>query len=315
MGIVAVRAVAIDEPIFALRTEHMALDAAGHDGLLVIATQSGRVDLVDWRTGLQRKPLLQLEPRAGEPFPSAAVSVALSPSGRLCATVAADGRLWLHELRADAAPQLRFELHRESLLVVRFTDETHLLLGDMRGELALLDLETRREIHRRQLEYDPIYLIALDPSGTRAAIGFRSSHIQIVDVASGATLATLSAHRDSVYGLAWLDRDRLASASKDKSLLLWDLRRLGIPPRLLLARDHYLTALAAHPDGTLLALPLEEHAIGLLRVADGHIERRLSGHTAPLRSLLFLDEGRRLVSAGSDSRVFVWALDDLDPGR
>jgi WD40 repeat protein len=305
---------AIGEPIVAMRMDHMILDMAGRQELLAVATQSGRVALIEWREGREREPLLRLEAREGEPFPPAAISVALSPTGRLCASVASDGRLWLHELPVDGSARLRFELQRPSLLVARFVDEDRLLLGDMRGEIALLDLETRNELYRRQLEYDPIYLIQPDPSGRRAAVGFRSSRIQILDIATGATVSTLAAHRDSVYGLAWLDTDLLASASKDKSLLLWSLAHTEEKPRRLLAEDHYLTALAAHPNGALLALPLEAHAVGLIRVADGGVERRFSGHTAPLRSLVFLDQGRRLVSAGSDARIFVWALDDVESG-
>jgi hypothetical protein len=35
-----------------------------------------------------------------------------------------------------------------------------------------------------------------------------------------------------------------------------------------------------------------DHMVGLLRVADGRIAHRLPGHTAPVRVLIFQEEGR-----------------------
>jgi WD40 repeat protein len=280
------------ERLFAFRADHMVLDAAVRGSQVLVGTQSGRIDVFDWRQGKTLASLLAMESGEGRDFPPTVSSVAVSPSGDLCAVVSSDGKLRIFRLDGEDAAPPRLVLERSELLVARFLDEQKLLLGDMRGGLALFDLETARELYRRQLEYDPVYVLAPSPDGRRVAVAFRSSRIQVVASESGETLSVLKGHRDSVFGLAWLNEDELASAGKDKHLLLWDLRQPSAAPRVLYAGDHYITALAFDPRGGVLALPVEDHQVGLLRVADGRIAHRLPGHTAPVRVLLFSEEGR-----------------------
>jgi WD40 repeat protein len=220
--------------------------------------------------------------------------------------VSSDGKLRLFASQGEAAWEPLFVHTRAGLLLVRFIDEQRVLLGDMRGELALLDLGERAERYRRQLEYDPIFVLAASPDATRVAVAFRSSRIQIVAIESGETLQVLHGHRDSVYGLAWLDDSRLASAGKDKQLLTWNLDLPTPAPQVLYAGDHYITALAVDAQAGRLALPLEENRVGLIRVSDGEVTHRFEGHTAPVQVLAFSDDGNRLISAGNDARIFVW---------
>ena len=111
-------------------------------------------------------------------------------------------------------------------------------------------------------------------------------------------------------------RSRLRSAGFD-----FLVRRPVHPEalRLLLLRvlyrgDHYITALGADRARSRLALPLEDHRVAVLDWARGRITRRFEGHTAPLQALLFADEGRVLISAGRDARIFVWRLEPHPEG-
>ena len=318
LGWVAAAAAEVDsgsaERLFSFRADHMVLDAAVHGSRVLVGTQSGRVAVFDWRDGKTLAPLLTPDAEEGQVFPPSVRSVAVSPSGRLCAVVTSDGRLRLFDFDGDEPAEPSFTLERSGLLISRFLSDERLLLGDMRGELALLDLETRREVFRRQLEYDPIYALTPSPDGRRVAVAFRSSRIQILDVKNGETLQVLSGHRDSVFGVEWLSGHELASAGKDKHLYLWDLRRANPAPQVLYAGDHYITALAADARDRRLALPLDDHRVGLIRVADRRITHRLEGHTAPVQVLLFVEGGSQLISAGSDARVLVWSLADDEEG-
>jgi WD40 repeat protein len=224
--------------------------------------------------------------------------------------VSSDGVLRVFEFGPEDGASLSLVRESPGLRIASFLDEKELLLGDLRGELALLDLDAGTELYRRQLEYDPIYNVAPGPNGARAALAFRSSAIQIVDVRSGETTVVLRGHRDSVYALAWLGVDALVSGGKDKRLFAWDLPRPDAEPRELYRGDHYITALGTDADSSRLALSLDDHRVGILRLADGQITHRLEGHTAPLQVLAFVDAGRRLISVGNDARVLVWRLDE-----
>lgn len=305
---------AVQAPSLAFRAEHMVLDAAVRGFQILVGTQSGRVAVYDWRDGRVLAPLLSLEPGEGQEYPASVTSVAASPAGTRCAVVSSDGVLRVFEFAPGGGAALSLIRERHGLRIASFLDEEKLLLGDLRGELALLDLDAGRELYRRQLEYDPIYSVTPGPSGARAALAFRSSAIQIVDVRSGETTAVLRGHRDSVYALAWLGADTLVSGGKDKRLFAWNLPRPAAEPRELYRGDHYITALGSDADSTRLALSLDDHRIGILRLADGQITHRLEGHTAPVQVLAFVDAGRRLISVGNDARVLVWRLDADEKG-
>jgi WD40 repeat protein len=291
----------------------MVLDVAIHGPWLLAATQSGQVNVFDWQRGERLESLLALEAAEGQAFAPTIRSVAISPSGSVCAVASSDGRLRLFDLDGAAEASPRFTLHPGDVTVARFVDEERLLLGDMRGEIALLDLASRSERFRVQLEYDPVYAIALGPDGSRAAIGFRSSRIRLVDPENGRTLRTLERHRDGVFSLAWLDGSRLVSGSKDKTAILWELETRGTAtPRVLYEGDHYVTAVTVDREQERVALTVEEGGVALVRVADSHVSRVLQCHTAPVQYLAFVDHGRRLVSAGHDARIVIW---DLAPER
>jgi WD40 repeat protein len=302
------------ERLRAFRADHMVLDVVNRGPLILAATQSGEVAVFDWREGQELPVLMATEAIEGQKFAPTVQSVAISPSERLAAVVSSDGKLRLlrldeagegHDLRAE----LLFTLERPGLMVARFVGEDQVLVGDMRGELALVDIQGQREVYRRQLEYDPIYEMEISPDSRRAALGFRSSRVRIVDPQSGEVVKVLKGHRDAVYGVAWLGVDRLASAGKDKHLLEWDLRQAQPEPKVLYAGDVYITALGCDPVGGKLALTIDDNVIALYDLAEGRISHRMEGHTAPVQSLVFFDEGRRLVSAGNDARIYVWALD------
>jgi WD40 repeat protein len=291
-------------PRLDLRADHMVLDAALSGPHVLLATQSGRVQAFDWRDGASLPPLLELIQEGDRIHPPAVLSVAVSPDGARVAAAVSDGTVRVLAFEASAGSPRR--VMANGVQVCRFLDDGRLALGDMRGDLAVVDLTDGREVFRRQLEYDPVYAVAIAPDGGRIAVGFRSSRIQIVDAESGETLQSLSGHRDAVNDLAWHGPRGLVSGGKDKRVLYWDLGRPGSPWRELHHGDRSVTALAVDPDGARLAATLDGPTIGMLSLPDGGVVGRLAGHSAPVHVLAFADEGRLLISGGNDARVLVW---------
>lgn len=299
-------------PLVALRADHMVLDVAVLGERVLVATQSGRIEAHDWREGRRLPDLLALDPEPGRDLPPTVSCVTVSPTARRVAAASSDEKLWLFELDAQGAVLGRRILSSGPVVACRFLDEGRLVLGDLRGELTLLDWSDGEELFRRQLDYDPVYAIAVSPGGSRVAVGLRSSRVHVLDAESGRAVRLLEGHKDSVFAVGWAGDDLLVSGSKDKRVLAWDLAADPPRPRILYQGDHYITALAI--DGDRLALTLGAHQIGLLGIRDGRIRRGMAAHTAPVQRFAFLDGGRRLLSAGNDARVLVWDVGEDEGG-
>jgi WD40 repeat protein len=101
------------------------------------------------------------------------------------------------------------------------------------------------------------------------------------------------------------DGNRLATASADKTVKLWDAR---IGEDLLSLEGHKEAVRAVHyrPDGRRLASASEDGTVKVWDVESGEEVLSLPGHTGAVDAVRYSPDGRRLASAGSDRLVKLW---------
>jgi len=125
---------------------------------------------------------------------------------------------------------------------------------------------------------------------------------------------TMRRHTDYVKALAYAPQARLlASASCDRTVLLWDLHTLQPCGGSSAAGDvnshrDSVYCLATNPTASLLASGSVDNDVRLWdpRSAEGHFTLR--GHTDAVRGLAMSEDGTRLISCGSDRTVRIWHL-------
>ena len=111
------------------------------------------------------------------------------------------------------------------------------------------------------------------------------------------TIRTLEGHSDRIEKLAISPSGKtLASASHDNNIRLWDIDS-GNVDQVLKIESHSLEecSLAFSPDGKSLALGFDDGTITLLDMITGD-ERVLKGHSESITSIVFMPEGKLLVS-------------------
>jgi WD40 repeat protein/tRNA A-37 threonylcarbamoyl transferase component Bud32 len=122
---------------------------------------------------------------------------------------------------------------------------------------------------------------------------------------------TLKGHTNLVSSVAFSpDGTRLASASADRTVKLWDVGT-GQEIRTLKGHTQAVSSVAFSPDGHRLAsggqFSNEPGEVKVWDAATGQeIRTLLTGHTQPVTSVAFSPDGRRLASAGLEGTVKLW---------
>lgn len=193
----------------------------------------------------------------------------------------------------------------------------------------------------------PVAALAVGPGGALASAGWDGT-VRVWAADGSATV--LAGHAGPVNGLAWAAAG-LISVGYDGTVRLWDaagsgggrvLAEFGFPQnaalavpggavasagvdgvvhlvapdgtaRDLIAGSRPVVALAASPDGRVLAAASLGGSVGLWSVAEARLLRSLDGPGLPVWSVAFAADGRTLWTGGQDRVVRRWDADTGAP--
>jgi WD40 repeat protein len=140
--------------------------------------------------------------------------------------------------------------------------------------------------------------------GGRVASG-SGDKIQIWDVESGRTVASLEGHRLPVTALAVLPDGRLVSGSTNDAIYVWPSD--PEQPRRTLVPDAFagtVTVLASLSGGRLIG---GDDTLYVWDIETGRVLVELGGHQEPVTTLGVLADGRVVV--GDDDRLLIWDVE------
>ncbi|PZW24654.1 WD40 repeat protein [Thermosporothrix hazakensis] len=121
------------------------------------------------------------------------------------------------------------------------------------------------------------------------------------------TLFLCFGHSSRVTSLSWSpDNKLLASASFDKSVILWDTAT-GQQARTYQKHTSRVLALCWSPDGRFVASADDEGTVHVWEAASGELVYIYKGHTyRSLHAVVWSPDGARIASAGVDQQVHIW---------
>ncbi|KAJ1957905.1 cross-pathway control WD-repeat protein cpc2 [Dispira parvispora] len=123
---------------------------------------------------------------------------------------------------------------------------------------------------------------------------------------------TLRGHSDWVTAIATTaeNPDMILSASRDKSLIIWNLNRdetsFGYPRKSLLGHSHFVEDVAISLDGQFALSASWDKTLRLWDLNTGNTTRRFVGHTGDVLSVSFSPDNRQIVSGSRDKSIKLW---------
>ncbi|XP_053502350.1 WD repeat and SOCS box-containing protein 1 [Ictalurus furcatus] len=140
------------------------------------------------------------------------------------------------------------------------------------------------------------------------ATGLNNGRIKIWDVYTGKLLLNLMDHTDIVRDLTFAPDGSLVlvSASRDKTLRVWDLKDDGNMMKVLRGHQNWVYCSAFSPDSSVLCSVGAGKAVFLWDMDKYTLIRKLEGHHNDVVSCEFSPDGALLATASYDTRIIVW---------
>lgn len=287
-----------------------------------LAAACGEAGIVFWdaANGERAGPPLVLE----EP----ASSVAFHPQGRrMVTTAAATLQQWDVASRSPLGPPL------SGLRVMRYAsysgDGKHFSVAARDPAKAPGVAVGATKANRwKMLRSDLIAQCAhLSPDGARIVVGQDACRAEIFDVASAASLLTISGHRYTVVAASFRPDGRaILTASKDGHVQLSAVAdELAQPPLAVAVQgearvlnrpgfaDRGLRCLAFSPDRQWLFVGGWNENGLVLSGADGSLRAQITGHQDVITAAAFTPDGRRLLTGSADRTIRIWEVGSWRP--
>ncbi|HKB39714.1 MAG TPA: tetratricopeptide repeat protein, partial [Gemmataceae bacterium] len=227
-----------------------------------------------------------------------------SPDGNKLAAICSDGTV--HVLESATGRKVTvLRGHTSAVIAVAFSsDGTRLAAWGQNGAIRISDVDTGR-LAVEVRHPGNVSTGAWSPDNKLLVSGHHDGTVTISAPEAGATVATVKAHADLIYHLAWSpDGTRFASTSaNDFFVSIWNAvsKKLVLGP---LRHSHGITAIAWEPGGQRLATGSMDETVKIWNTTTGSEDVTLRGNRIAITSLAW-GPGARLASGG-DFGMRVW---------
>jgi WD40 repeat protein len=162
---------------------------------------------------------------------------------------------------------------------------------------------------------DTVTALAFSRDGKQLVTACADKKVRLWETGTGKLIHEFTGHTEEVRAVGITPNGaKIISASLDGSVRLWD-PRTGKELEAISHEDG-VECLAVSPDGKYVASGDRDWAIRLTRIDGDHGDsRQFAKHQSTVTGLVFAEDGKSLISCGSDKNIHVWKVESGDEIR
>ena len=205
--------------------------------------------------------------------------------------------------------------HKSSVEGLAFKDNGTLISGDDNkdGSLRAWNVTTGRQRWSKNVGgVTAVALPSQNPHFIAYGGGSGDYDIRMRYSDDGDWRGKVSGHTDDIYSLTFAPNSYgLASASRDKTVRIWDVGDINNLRHVRTLRGHtgHVYSVAWSPDGRTLASASQDGTVRLWNPDNGINFAVLRGHTKAVRSVAWSPDSRILASGSYDDTIRLWDPD------
>ena len=240
------------------------------------------------------------------------VAAIFAPSGQLLAAPGNNGGVHLWDA-ATGVYQREMNVETEHVWAQAFSpDGTELATANDDDTVRVWYLPTGRNRVTLAEHYGRVRCIEFSPDGAVIATGCDDRQVRLWNAADGALRVALAGHTNRVYATVFTPDGKLASASHDGTIRLWDPDD-GTQLTHIEVGSGPLWSLALNPDGSMAAVAGGDGTLSLWDIRTGERLAAVQAHGRRVSAIAFSPDGSLLASGGDDGAARIWRVHAGEP--
>ena len=150
---------------------------------------------------------------------------------------------------------------------------------------------------------------AYSPDGQSFAVGLNNSNINVYKTSNWERIETLRGHTGAVWSVVYSPTgDRIATASRDMTVILWDAGSGSV--LLTLEHANGVRCVAFSPSGNQVASVSDDQTVKLWETATGNCVQTISDHKDGAACVAYSPNRKQVATGCKDNKVRLWNAGD-----